>query len=272
MCVNPIKSVLNKQYDWTPCPGCYINNLKVFNTTTGRSFKPICKSYKCNKHGWMHAKRLEEALAEYLKGFDQIRLWTFTLSSKDYNSTAQHARDLSKVWRYFMTYLRRSNLFNKKQKDMQYVRFAERHKSGYWHLHVIVNTWLKWSFVQALWERSCAIVLEKEGKLGHVNVKGSKSPKSAAKYVAKYVTKASRWAERNMKLWTKSSKVSLFVKEKSSNSYAIYNSANGKWYGLRDPNPTDLIYGAEIGSLNLSINTSSSQMNANLNHKQELLL
>ena len=229
-----------KPYDWTPCDGCYSNHIMAYNTTTGEYFRPVCKSYKCEKHGWRHAKRLEEALKKYFGNFTNIRLWTFTLSSRIANDKETHAKILSKCWRYFITEVRRSRILNKNERNIQYVKVAEPHKSGYFHYHILVDQYIAFNKMLVLWESAIESVLKIRGKYGHVNVKGSKTANSAAKYVAKYVVKSAKYGMKHMKLWTKSARVSIFETKESPYVYAVYHELTKVWKGLVPEKPLNL--------------------------------
>src|SRR5690606_19869811 len=115
MCENPPPP----KYDNTPCDGCYLHNVRVIDKKTGEDWTPVCKSYKCEKHGWIHTKRLEQAPENYLKTFKHVRFWTFTLSSRNFDNPVTHARALSKVWRYFITEMRRSKLLTPAERNIQ---------------------------------------------------------------------------------------------------------------------------------------------------------
>lgn len=99
-------------YDWTPCEGCYCNKITVFDVENGKSFKPICKSYKCEKHGWMQQKRLQKALEEHFSKFKYIRMWTFTMTNRVFVDDYQHYFTLTRVWKRFITELRRNKVFS----------------------------------------------------------------------------------------------------------------------------------------------------------------
>lgn len=233
MCKNPSSSS-SSSYDWSPCQGCYLEKVTVYNSETGASFKPVCKSYRCKKHGWMHKRKLEEAVEKYLRTFEYVRMWTFTLSPRACPNRSEHAKLLSKVWRYFITEVRRNKLLLDTEKSIQYIRFSEPHKSGYFHFHILVDRYIQWYKFQALWLRAIESVTGKPEKLGHVNVKGSKTPKQGAYYVAKYVSKSAELAERNMKLWTKSSRVSIFPKKIPNKVYVVHNQHTNVWFGCFD--------------------------------------
>lgn len=259
MCKNPSSdpasgSSSKAPYDWTPCKGCYLEKVRVYNIDTGESFRPVCKSYRCQKHGWMHQKRLETAIATLLKSWPVVRMWTFTLSSKVAETSEDHARILSQCWRYFITELRRNRLLSKKEQATQYVRFAEPHRSGFFHLHVLVNNYIHWVKVQALWVHACETVTGRQDKIAHCNVRGSKSVAGASKYVAKYVTKSAQLAPKNMKLWTRSSRIAIFKKSVRIHEYVVHHELTGIWFGVFDGSP-----------LNLSPKTTSSQPHAENN-------
>lgn len=193
----------------------------------------------------MHQKRLEKALSKYLESFANIRLWTFTLSNKVATDPVEHAKTLSKCWKYFITEARRSNLLTVSERQFQYVKFSEPHQSGYFHYHAFFDRYIHWYKIKALWRSAVETVTGAQTDVGHCHVSGrdarghgkKRAPRDAAraaKYVAKYVVKSSKKAHAHMKLWTKSSRVALFEPKVSSGDYIIHHELSNIWVGLRE--------------------------------------
>lgn len=219
-------------YDWTPCEGCYCNKITVFDVENGKSFQPICKSYKCEKHGWMQQKRLQKALEQHFGKYQFIRMWTFTMTNRIFTDDYEHYFKLTQVWKRFITEVRRSKFLTDNQRNVQYVRVAEQHKSGFWHFHVLVDRWLDWHILQVLWNHCVQVETQITGKSGHINVKGILSAKKASYYVAKYVMKSAQHSYKRQKTWTKSSKISIYPLKQSDKTYIVYDHARHIWIGL----------------------------------------
>jgi len=219
-------------YDWTPCQGCYNNYLTVFNTDTGKSFKPVCKSYTCTKHGWMQKVKLQKALQKHFEEYDHVRMWTFSITTRMSADPFQHYKSLTLVWQRFITELRRNKLFTVQERDLQYVRVAEQFQSGYWHFHLMVDRWLNQDVAQVIWEHCAREELGCSGHTGQCNVVGTKSAKDAAYYVAKYVTKSALLAYKRQKLWTKSSKISIYPPKDKTQTFVTWDSRRAIWIGL----------------------------------------
>ncbi len=219
-------------YDWTPCEGCYNNYLTVYDTSDGSSFKPVCKSYTCTKHGWRQTKRLRTALEGHFKQYDYIRMWTFTMTNRMHSNTDEHYRSMTRVWQRFITELRRNKLFTKSERGLQYVRVCEQHVSGYWHFHVLVDRWLDAVKAQLFWEHCVQEELKITGHSGTASIKGKKTYKGAAYYVSKYVTKSAFEAFKRQKLWTKSSRLSIYPTKESDRTFITWDSKRKLWLGF----------------------------------------
>lgn len=224
-------------YDHSPCDGCYLNYLTVYRTTDGKVHKPHCRSYSCEKHGWKHAKRLQEAIESVVSGWDKIRFWTFTLSSKLFNSKEEHSKTLSKIWRYFVTELRRNQILSPADQQVDYIRVSEVHKSGYIHFHCFFNRYIHFSKIYALWLRATEVVLERSDKISGCYVVGNRNAKTVAKYVSKYVTKLAKQKIKYANLYSTSGNVTLFGDPSPENAYAVYDSKRKTWLGLRSLRP-----------------------------------
>lgn len=235
MC-NPNKSK-SSSYDNSPCDGCYLNNLTVYNTRTGKSFKPHCRSYTCVKHGWKHQNRLRDALIKELESWDRIRFWTFSLSSRVAETKEEHSKILSKIWRYFVTELRRNNVLSAYEKEVKYIRISEAHRSGYVHFHACFDRYIHRSKIDALWKRATEVICKSSEHLSTSFVKGIKSVRNAAYYITKYVTKQAHRKIKYSNLYSTCGKIVLFNKIRKEDAYAVYDSARDLWLGLHDPSP-----------------------------------
>ena len=224
-----------KKYDKSPCKGCYLNYLTVYNTRTGKSHKPICKSYKCEKHGWRHANRLRKALGAVLESWKNIAFWNFTLSNKVGESKEDHSKILSKIWRYFVTELRRNKLFSNRETETQYIRVTEMHKSGFIHFHAFFDRYIHHSKIIAIWRRATEVVTGRSEKLSGAYVVGNRRASAVTNYVVKYVTKQANLRIKYANLYSTSGTIILFDQTKAIDAYAVWDSKRKIWLGLRPP-------------------------------------
>jgi len=164
-------------------------------------------------------------------------MWTFTLSSKSFENDFEHRKALSEVWRYFITYLRRANVLTVSQRQVQYIRFSEPHQSGYFHFHCLVDRYLPYYSVMALWSQAVQTVTKLEGDRGGCHVSGIGNCKTASYYVVKYVTKSAASSHSGFRIWTKSNKVALFKKLLNSGIFIAYNRLTKQWYGCHSAEP-----------------------------------
>lgn len=188
--------------------------LRFFNRETGEVRLVRCKCYNCEFCGKRKVQRLFSAVERYFSRFSYVRMWTFTASNAGL-SKESHAKLMQKSWQRFWKEFRRSKFLTDETKAVKYFRVVELHESGYVHYHVLVTGWMKWEFVQNLWNWSLAKTLGISSvnaeRYGSVNVRASHSAKSAAGYVAKYVIKSIKDRMRtNMRKWSRSEKTALF--------------------------------------------------------------
>lgn len=217
---------------------CYCSNLICYDVDSGKRFPLKCRSYTCSEHGKYNRGRLRNALEKYLKSWSQIRFWTFTLSSATYSDPHEHVRDLQKVWRYFTTELRRNRICTKSEKNTQYIKFCEPHKSGYFHFHAVFDRYVPWSKIYSLWQAAVSNVTGLDGDRGGCHVKGINNAKNTSYYIVKYVTKSAGLMPKGGRIWSKSSRIALFPKKKTNRTFVIYNTATDEWIGATNPPPS----------------------------------
>lgn len=154
--------------------------------------------------------KLRLALEGYLKTWPFCRMWTFTYKASIFSSKADCYNKSSKIWKYFITYLRRSERLSKSQQKISYIKFLEVHKSGIIHYHVVFNRYLDANQIRALWRSAISAVTGKSGYVGNINIADNKSKKSTASYISKYVTKAARSRIKKLRSWSKSERITIF--------------------------------------------------------------
>ena len=206
----------------TLCPNVK-RNFVFLNWRTNEKIPVPCNRYDCPVCGPKKAKKLYHAINRFFSKIKVVRLWTFTLSSGVAVTPVEHYNLLKEGWRRLTTELRRSKYLRADQRNFQYVRVLELHKSGYAHLHVLVTEYLPQKFVQSCWEHICQDLCNVQGHVASANVKGIRNSASAARYVVKYVLKCAREATFAVRRYSRSGKVALFPKHVSS----------GDWYFVR---------------------------------------
>jgi len=185
----------------------------------------------------MKENELKEAIERRVKSWEKVRFWTFTLTSKYFKNKDEHRKALSEIWRYFVTELRRNKILNEKQRNVQYIRVSEPHKSGYFHFHVFFSEYIHFNSIKQIWEWACNSATKLPGKLGSVDVRGNIKANTCAKYVVKYVVKTAHSMAKGQNLYSCSGNEALFEKVEKTESYAVYHVKLGKWVGLKDERP-----------------------------------
>lgn len=207
--------------------GCYLANCRMYNVDDGRRLFPHCRKYSCPLHGWKRAKDLEKAVKAYLDNFQIIRFWTFTLSSKNIPDIETHYRILSKAWRYFVTYLRRDKHLTDSEKNVQYIKVSEPHKSGYLHFHGFFDRYLQQQKIFVLWNTAIRTASNDDSLRGGCYVVGRVSSNKAAKYVTKYVVKSAKYMSFRLHYYSRSSRVKLFPDKIKSGNIAFFAPVKG---------------------------------------------
>ncbi len=193
-----------------------VPHLRLFNTSTGESYKIPCNTYSCPVCGPRKARKLRKALEKLLLSWSHIRLWTFTLTNRCFKDKYEHYKALSECWRRFTIEMRRSKFLSDVQKNFQYVKVCDFHKSGFVHFHCFVDCFLAFHFVNTLWDNICKSFLLETKHTASAHVKLKMSAKNASYYVVKYVLKVAQSSIIFFRRWSKSGRVSIFEKKKKN--------------------------------------------------------
>ena len=143
---------------------------------SGKTAPFRCRSLRCPDCAPTEARRLADKLGSWAEALKLTRFWTFTLDPKmlpELTTTEARVKYLRKLWNKFLTALRRDN------PGLKLITVLEFHKSGWPHLHVLLDRYLKWDRVQKRWHRY--------GGGQHVHVKYVDVHRVAA-YLSKYLT------------------------------------------------------------------------------------
>lgn len=205
------------------CPRC--QGLFFYNPDTAQILKMKCKTYSCPFCGGKKAKSLEIGITKWIEKWELRRLWTFTYRTtmfQDYTDI-ECIKFSSQIWHYFITYVRRHPALNKTLRNFQYIRVLEFTKKGFPHYHCFFDRYLPIQIMHSCWCSAINTVMKTSGTMGNVDIaKHCHDAVKAAAYVVKYVLKSVDEfpSNRGFRLYTKSSRVSLFEKF----------AKNGKWY------------------------------------------
>lgn len=187
--------------------------LRVMNTNTGELKELNCKAWICPECGELKKKRMYVGMRDFFSRFKYRVMLTFSLSSRGVDAIT-HAKLISKAFSQFIKNLRRNKNLNEQTRNLKYVKVAEFHKSGYVHLHVIINQFAPVRKLQQLWEAAIlyAGYTPERDKFCNVNFSKRHSAESAADYVCKYVLKAAKEINNLINSWSKSKSTPIFTK------------------------------------------------------------
>ncbi len=133
-----------------------------------------CKGWDCPVCGPKKARRLRQAIIEAATRNDLRRFLTLTLDPR-YTSSEESIKYIRECWRKFRVYLKRRT-----GKSIDFIAVVELHKSGYAHLHILIDRYIPQQWIQSSWQAV--------GGGRFVNIKHVDVHRIAA-YLSKYLTK-----------------------------------------------------------------------------------
>lgn len=172
--------------------------LVVDNETGGPVLCPVtCKRWGC---GYCAPRRIKK-LAFLTHGAEPNRMLTLTLSPEFFASPAQCWEITSPLVPELM------RIFRKGQRELEYLRVCELHKSGWPHFHLLLRTgYLRQAELSTEWERLTHQAsfdkpdepYEKQSKV--VDIRKIDKSFSSFRYLTKYLTKLHRieWTDRHV--------------------------------------------------------------------------
>lgn len=183
----------------------------LVNRATGEAFRPNCRSWKCPSCAARKAKILSARSIEHFSREKFVTLWTLTITNRFFTRASAgdepgseqraHHDVLLGAWRRMIQKIRAGRCRFILGSRFTYLMVKEQHKSGFCHLHVVVNQYAHWSKLQSLWE-SCVyaemthrgITFDKQGaKICNANITkgggGKVSGRVIARYICKYLMK-----------------------------------------------------------------------------------
>ena len=201
------------------CPKC--SGFRLHNIYTHETIVLSCRTYSCPVCGPKKINRLRYFLKEKISSWSCIRLFTFTMTNRYHESPEEHYKTLCLVWRYFITYVRRTMSLSKRQRNFSYVKCPDLHQSGYIHFHAFFSEYMPRDLINNIWEQSCQKILSCDTHAGNVHAEGIYNARSAANYVTKYITKSIDKAPFILYRYSKSKDVKLFPAKKQSDGWMI---------------------------------------------------
>jgi len=209
-------------------------NIKFHHIASGKQLPVPCNKYSCPVCSKKKSKTLFKAIYTWIKDFKYIRMWTLTVSGAIIKDNEKHYAILQEAWRRFITEIRRNKYLNHDQRNIDYVRVSEVHDGkrgkfldinnlGKIHFHLFVSAYIPVTFLQPIWNHILQELTGVSCKVGNINICGIKSAKKAAGYVTNYVLKSSLLLHSRQKKWTKSGKLAIMKKLKSSGDWILIN-------------------------------------------------
>lgn len=211
--------VVNQKF--TECPN---RKLKIISHDTGEEKLLDCKSYRCPYCGPRKRYFLQKGIRKELNMWQRVRFWTFTISNHGLDRH-EHLSVLREAWRRLISDLKKYNF------NFKYIKVFEPHKSGYTHIHVFMNVYVKFLNMKRIWVRHVINTINKlfpghkiNSHIASVFVTGVLSVSQAVFYVTKYIVKAVETDDRiYFQVYSKSRVIVFFVKYKSDLvNYEVY--------------------------------------------------
>jgi len=171
-------------------------------------FAPVpCKRRDCPRCGPRLRRAFERGLASVISGFDRIRFVTITLDPKVLPEDAQDAWGsiayLREKWALVRFRMRRMERLRR----MNWVAVVELQGNGRAHLHVVCDRYVPQRWLSGV----CRDV-----GLGFAQVKEWKTgPKSAARYLTKYLSKQMHSLPRGTRGWSSCQGIAVVRRTKS---------------------------------------------------------
>jgi hypothetical protein len=182
-----------------------------------------CKRWTCPQCGPKKAKRLQRAIAEKATQKGMNRFLTLTLNPATCTSH-DSVGYIRECWSKFRTSLKR-----RLGKTISFISVLELQKSGYAHLHVLVDRYIEQAWVSESWQ---AVGGGRIVDIRQVDIH------RVAPYLSKYLTKVLILAgvRPGQRRYTTSRDILLFVRQES-----------GLWKLMKTP--VEFLYSQELGDI-----------------------
>lgn len=224
-------------------------SLKFLNRRTGEMCHFNCNTYRCPECRERKKRRLIYYVRQYFEAKSEVwRLWTFTISSSYFRPNPEgrklHYLVLQDAWHILFKEVRRCVVLSDKQRNVQYFRVNELHRTGFVHIHALFDQYIHFSQMEKLWHYAVTLSLRRHGvafdesrKICNANITKSRRKNAeytaggAAQYILTYVTKYvtdPRTQNLNMRMYSVSQNARIFPEKISSGEWQVVRiSADG---------------------------------------------
>ena len=148
---------------------CGNSKVKIIKRDSGEIIDIPCKSWSCPVCAPKKKFRLNKYFASQLLNYEVVRMMTVGLRVNLPHSSQSHYGQLQEIWRRFITEIRREKKIKGIQK-IKYLRINEMHKSGFTHMHILVDTFIPQKWALEKLNKIALIVLGIEEKKQQISV------------------------------------------------------------------------------------------------------
>jgi hypothetical protein len=194
-----------------------VNGRKVF-----KYVRLKCKAWGCGDCGPRKAYRLQKAIQAYAVKHQLTRLLTLTLDPSKAPPAEECIPHIRAVWAKLRVYLGRRER-RRAKKAITFISILEFHKSGYPHLHVLIDRYIPQSWIRSSWNAV--------GGGQVVDIRRIYDLHRVSAYLAKYLTKEMILsAPTKVRRYTTSRGVALFKRRKRPSGWWLEDYSIEKLY------------------------------------------
>jgi len=194
------KNKCNRPCGYLSASGETVKDGLVYRTTA----RVYCKKWSCPFCGPWKANKFITRVAEVAKERDLSRFLTLTLDPSKLEKNDDSMKYLRQTWRKFRVSLQRK--FNT---TVSFIAVMEFHKSGIPHLHVMIDRYIKQSWIKVSWSKIGG---------GHiVDIRKIQDLEKVGFYIGKYLAKdALSKGPKGWRRFSTSQDIKLFPKKENS--------------------------------------------------------
>lgn len=191
---------------------------KVDDSGTHRYVRLNCKTWKCAYCAPRKAIQVRAAIAEAAVKNQLNKLLTLTLDPKRC-SAEESAVYIKQCWNKFRVYLERLAKAEGRP-PIKYIQVMEFQKSGYAHLHILINHYIPHDWIKEAWQSIGG------GRIVDIRpVDIRRIPNYLSKYLTKQVLLS---VKGKLRRYTTSRSIKLFVKKISDGTWKLVKSSLAK--------------------------------------------
>lgn len=190
----------------------------LFHPQSGKEFRPDCGGWRCPFCARRKAKRLAARAVAAFQEEKFLTMWTLTLTSSiELSDTLNSGSDaplrsgwedvqakikmhhevLMGAWRRLIQKIKGGKLKWILGERFRYLLVKEQHKSGFVHLHILVNQYAHWARLQDVWEMCVRAEMRAKGvvlafptkKFCNANIAKGNGGKVGSRMIAAYICK-----------------------------------------------------------------------------------